>query len=309
MYQFLCRTDLADESHESFIKNSQSKECDGVNIEKTSNGDINISRVEVTTEQGAQNIGKPIGKYITIDINPNASDRSQNIEAVAQQLKTELRNILPNSLNAPIMVVGLGNWNITPDSLGPKVVDQVYVTRHLFKLMPNDVPDGVKSICALTPGVLGITGIETAEIVKSVVQEVKPAVVVAIDSLASRKLQRVSTTIQLSNTGINPGSGIGNNRNAVSAETLGVPVIAIGVPTVVDAATLAGDCIDMIIEKEKLEWNLDDDKRDILEQVLAPTVLGNVVVTPKEVDTMIEDLSEMIANGINYAFHEDKVFE
>jgi spore protease len=157
--------------------------------------------------------------------------------------------------------------------------------------------------------VLGITGIETAEIVKSVIGEVKPSVVIAIDSLASRKLQRVGTTVQVSNTGINPGSGIGNNRNSISAETLGVPVIAIGVPTVVDAATLASDCIDMVIQKEDLEWNLDDDKRAILEEVLAPTVLGNVVVTPKEVDVMIEDLAEMIASGINYAIHDDKVFE
>ena len=211
-------------------------------------------------------------------------------------------------------MVGLGNRNITADALGPKVVDGLLITRHLFEYMPDDIDDGVMPVCALSPGVLGLTGIETNEIIRGVVDRVKPDLIIAIDALASRSISRVMTTIQLTDTGITPGAGVGNKRGGLCLDTLGVPVIAIGVPTVVDAATMANDTIDMVIDSIKKEvdeksgfYNViknisKTDKYRFIDEVLNKS-FTNLVVTPKEVDEIIDDLAEIISDGINICMH------
>ena len=213
----------------------------------------------------------------------------------------------------PVLVVGLGNWQITADSLGPKVISSLLVTRHMFELLPEEIEEGVRPVSALSPGVLGLTGIETGEIIKGVTDRVKPALIIAIDSLAARSLGRISTTIQLADTGITPGAGIGNHRQGLTLESLGVPVIAIGVPTVVDAATMANDTIDLIIDHLKANkttknsmkcYSINHDEKYSLIKQAQGTELIDLVVTPKEVDEIIEDISEIIANAINIALHE-----
>src|SRR5690606_35629985 len=169
-------------------------------------------------------------------------------EETCKALAAELVNILKLGPKSAILVVGLGNWNVTPDALGPKVVSNLMVTRHLLEYLPDQVDEGVRPVCAVAPGVLGITGIETGEIVKGIVDRIRPDYIIAIDALAARKLERVNTTIQIADTGIAPGSGVGNKRMELSKDTLGVPVLAIGVPTVLDAATMANDAIDLVLD-------------------------------------------------------------
>ena len=216
---------------------------------------------------------------------------------------------------ATILVIGLGNWNVSPDSLGPKVVSKLMVTRHLLQYVPEEVEHGVRPVCAISPGVLGITGIETGEIIRGIVDRLRPDCIIAIDALASRKLDRVNTTIQIADTGVSPGSGVGNKRMDISRETLGVPVIAIGVPTVVDAATIANDTIDKVIDafihksgEEKQFYtmlkNIDrDEKYQMIQEVLDPYT-GNLVVTPKETDEVVERIAKVIANGLNISLHQ-----
>ena len=216
------------------------------------------------------------------------------------------------------MVVGLGNWNVTPDALGPKVINRLMVTRHMIQIAPDQVQDGLRPVCAISPGVMGITGIETGEIIKGVVEKVRPDVLICIDALASRKLDRVNTTIQLADTGIVPGSGVGNKRMELSKKTLGIPVIAIGVPTVVDAATIANDAIDLVLDSmiEQAGQNGQDsqfyvtlknmnrdEKYAMIKQLMEPYV-GNLIVTPKEVDEVIDRIAKVIANGLNMSLHE-----
>ena len=205
--------------------------------------------MKIVDERGEKIIGKPIGTYITIE-SPELIHFDEDTEEKTSRLFSEELSYLINpDSNKTILVVGLGNWNVTPDALGPKVVSKLMITRHLKELMPEQVEEGVSTVCALSPGVLGITGIETGEIILGVASQIKPDVIIAIDALASRKMERVSTTIQLSNTGISPGSGVGNKRMGLNEKLLGVPVIAVGVPTVVDAATMANDTIDLVIDK------------------------------------------------------------
>ena len=308
------RTDLALETREMY-QATNNCEVPGVAVETREKGKIKITCVKVLDETGEREIGKPRGNYITLEIPPHIHDSQKDYDDTCIAIKEELAQIVHLEKNDLTLIVGLGNWNITPDSLGPKVLESTLVTRHLFEIMPKEIDEGIRPVCAITPGVLGITGIETSEIIKGVVEKVHPKLIIAIDALASRKMERVGTTIQIADTGINPGSGIGNQRAALCQETLGVPVIAIGVPTVVDAATMANDTIDLVIDSlmakspksssfyETLK-NIDrDEKYGIIESVLSPTFMGNLIVTPKEVDDIIEDISEIIANGINIALH------
>ncbi|EGO86783.1 peptidase, partial [Clostridium botulinum C str. Stockholm] len=210
------------------------------------------------------------------------------------------------------LVVGLGNWNVTPDALGPKVISKLMITRHLRELVPDKIDENIRPVCALSPGVLGITGIETGEIIKAVVDKIKPNLIICIDALASRSTEKVNKTIQIGNTGISPGSGIGNKRMEISEKTLGIPVIAIGVPTVVHAVTLANDSIDLAIdafinqsnkgsEFFKMLNSIDKvEKQSLLNEILYPYI-GDMFVTPKEIDMIIDVLSKIIAGGINIA--------
>jgi spore protease len=315
------RTDLALEAHEYIREQGQAKlasvspDLPGVEIENAGTQDIKITRVRVTSPTGEVSIGKPMGNYITLEVRRLNENDQVLYEDTCKALSQELVRILKLREKSTVLVVGLGNWNVTPDALGPKVTSGLMVTRHLLEYVPKQVDQGVRPVCAIAPGVLGITGIETREIVKGIVERIKPDVVIAIDALASRKMERVNTTIQIADTGISPGSGVGNKRMEISVNTLGVPVIAIGVPTVVDAATMANDTIDLVIDnlineaKEDKQFynmlkNIDrNEKYQLIQEVLEPYI-GNLIVTPKEIDDVVDRIAKVIANGLNIALHQ-----
>jgi spore protease len=315
------RTDLALEAHELFKQQAMNEvlkergEPPGIDVENAGTDDIIISRVRVTSPTGEAAIGKPMGNYITIEVPRLRQNDQVLMEDTCKELARELTRIINIGENDTVLIVGLGNWNVTPDALGPKVISSLMVTRHLLEYVPEQVDNGVRPVCAVAPGVLGITGIETGEIIKGIVERVKPQLIIAIDALASRKMDRVSTTIQIADTGISPGSGVGNKRMEISKNTLGIPVIAIGVPTVVDAATMANDTIDLVMDSmieqasEGTEFynmlkGIDrNEKYELIQEVLNPYV-GNLIVTPKEIDDIIEKVSKVIANGINIALHK-----
>ena len=304
-------TDLAVEAREIYAKESNGNP-QGVDFKEYQIGEVRVTDVTITNEIGERNMGKPVGTYITLDLpefaHYDGDIRDEVSKAMAQTLEGVIK--LQDSMTA--LVVGLGNWNVTPDALGPKVVSKLMVTRHLKELVPDSIDEGVRPVCAIAPGVLGITGIETYEIIKGIVEKIKPNLIICIDALASRKMERVNKTIQIGNTGISPGSGVGNKRMEISERTLGVPVVAVGVPTVVDAATMANDTIDLVLDSmikeattgskfyEMLKSIDKNEKSRMIREVLDPYV-GSLMVTPKEVDMVIDSLSVIIANGINIA--------
>lgn len=258
-------------------------------------------------------MGKPRGSYITIE-NPymqvNDPDAHQEVIKVFAE---ELLKLVPQTSNKEVLVVGLGNIDATPDALGPKVSSKVVVTRHIDEKLPWQIDQSVCQLSSITPSVMGITGIETSEIIKGVVDKIKPDYILVVDALGSRSASRVNTTIQINNTGIEPGAGVGNKRKAITEENMGCPVIAIGVPTVVDAATLVNDMLDHLIQSmlaqaedqefyKMLEGLSRKEKYLLVKEVLYPHI-GNMFVTPKEIDEVIGYLSNIIANGINIAMH------
>ena len=232
------RTDLATERRDLYQKaNNIENEIDGLESQKEEvDENIKIERVKITNENGEKAIGKPIGTYITIDIKKLKIAQEDEIQKAAETLTNELRNLIDAHIDkkGEVLVVGLGNIYVTPDSLGPKVINEIDVTRHLINYLPQYVDENTRMVSAIAPGVLGTTGIETVEILKGVVDNINPKLIIVIDALASRSIERISSTVQLSDTGIVPGAGVGNTRSEISKESLGVPVIAIGIPTVVD---------------------------------------------------------------------------
>ncbi len=275
MYNF--RTDLALERRDIYREINNLKEIDGIDTEETPiNENIKVSKVKVTNSNGEQAIGKPVGTYVTIDVKNLKIAQDEEIQKTSETLSSELKHIIDEHVNKQeeILIVGLGNMYVTPDSLGPKVTNEIDVTRHIIKYLPQYVEKGTRSVSAVAPGVLGTTGIETLEILKGITDNVKPKLLVVIDALATRSLERISSTIQISDTGIVPGAGVGNKRQEISQNTLGVPVIAIGIPTVVELAT--------IVPAEELGDN-------------------NMIVTPKEIDDLIEKMKDIVARGINFA--------
>ena len=308
------RTDLAIEAREFYNKQENRQDIPGVVVDVDKDENYTVTRVKVVEDVGARIIGKPKGNYITIEV-PKLRENDRDLQdKVGKVLAEEVARLVNLNDQSVIMVVGLGNWNVTPDALGPRVVEHLLVTRHIKEYVPDQIDEGVRSVCVIAPGVLGITGIETSEIIRGIVDKVKPDLVIAIDALASRKMERISTTIQLADSGINPGSGVGNNRKELSRESMGVPVIAIGVPTVVDAATMASDTIDMVIDTlinespESGEFynmlkNMDKtEKHKLIDEVISPYI-GNLMVTPKEIDRLIDDIAIVIASGLNIALH------
>lgn len=228
MYNF--RTDLALERREIFRKNNNLEEIDGIEIEnKEIAPNLKVTKVDITNQNGEQAIGKPIGTYITIDIQKLRLAEEAEIQKSAEILSEELKEIINKHIESKddILVVGLGNIYVTPDSLGPKVINDIDVTRHIIKYLPQYIDENSRPVSAISPGVLGTTGIETLEILEGVVKEIKPKLLIVIDALASRSIERISSTIQLSDTGIVPGAGVGNTRKEISKNTLGIPVIAI----------------------------------------------------------------------------------
>ena len=310
MYNF--RTDLALERRDVYKKANNIKgEIDGILSEEIDvTNTIKVTRVNVTNESGAKAIQKPIGTYTTIDVEKMRNITEEEISKISNTMSEELKKLINKHVGKTdeILIVGLGNEYSTPDSLGPKVVREVDVTRHIFKYLPQFVEEGDREVSAIAPGVLGVTGIETQEILKGIVDNVKPKLIIAIDSLASKSIDRISSSVQLSDTGIIPGAGVGNKRRELSKETLGVPVIGVGIPTVVELATLVSDGIDIFIKtlQEKAESNDYLNKlkeNDKYEEVKEALNVGeyNMIVTPKEIDDLIENMKNVVARGINYA--------
>ena len=235
MYNF--RTDLADERADIFKKNNGiTNSIDGIETNIKEDGNIKITEVKITNENGEKAIGKPIGNYITIDINKLKIATDEEIEKYGNVLSEELKKLVDKHVakEDEILIVGLGNIYVTPDSLGPKVINEIDVTRHILKYMPEVLDKGTRSVSAVSPGVLGTTGIETLEIITGIVQNIHPKLIIVIDALASRSMDRISSSVQLADTGIVPGAGVGNTRKELSEKTLNIPVIALGIPTVVE---------------------------------------------------------------------------
>ena len=355
--KYAIRTDLAIEAREIAIADQQKhvhdqedlSQIEGVIIKEKEEEDIKISFVEVTKE-GAAAIGKKEGRYLTLEAIGIRQQDTVMQQKVAKIFAGEFSQFLKQlgiKEDASCLVVGLGNWNVTPDALGPQVCENLLVTRHLYQLQPESVEEGYRPVSAIAPGVMGLTGIETSDIIFGIVEKTKPDFVIAIDALASRSIERVNSTIQISDTGIHPGSGVGNKRKEISKETLGIPVVAIGVPTVVDAVSITSDTIDFILKhfgkelkegdrpsralapagmtfgkrKKLTEEDLpeeehrktflgmigtlpEDEKRKLIYEVLSP-IGHNLMVTPKEVDVFIEDMANLIANGLNAALHSN----
>lgn len=302
------RTDLALEAREALTRKTR-EDIPGVMVETAQDEEVLITRVNIATPEAERVMGKLQGRYVTIEARGLREKNTPLQEKVMKFLAQELVDIAGLPPKAVILVVGLGNWNITPDALGPRAVDKIVVTRHLQDMLSPELKGGVRAVCAIAPGVLGITGMETAEIVQGIVAKIKPNLVIAIDALAAASSHRVITTVQLADTGISPGSGVGNKRFGLTKESLGVPVIAIGVPTVVHASTIAMDTIQTLQEHasfaryfKSLENLSDQDRHTIVRQVL-PETLGDLMVTPKEVDRLIEDIADVIAGGVNQAMH------
>ncbi|NLP18770.1 MAG: GPR endopeptidase [Firmicutes bacterium] len=301
------RTDLAVEARQFLTQ--QGHAVPGVTFKEDTGEYAHVSSVEITTPEGAQAMGKPPGNYITIESQYLRQTNKVIQEEISQILARELEKLFNLAENAAVLVIGLGNWHATPDALGPRVIDKLMVTRHIAQYAPEELGEGLRIVSALAPGVLGITGIETGEIVRGIVQNVKPDLVIAIDSLAARNVDRVCTTIQLADNGINPGSGVGNKRLALNEETMGVPVIAIGVPTVVHATNIAYDVIETLLGQVKGEMDLGimgklgaADKRQTIQAVLGPGI-GDLHVTPKEIDFLILNLSQILSGALNVALH------
>ena len=309
MYNF--RTDLALERRDIYQKINKLQEIDGIeSTEEKINDNIKVSRVKITNPKGEQAIGKPIGNYITIDVKKLKLATDEDIQKTAETLTNELKKIIDvhTDKEGEILVVGLGNIYVTPDALGPKVINEIDVTRHIKKYLPQYLEEGTRIVSAISPGVLGTTGIETVEILKGIVDNVKPKLLIVIDALASRSIERISSTIQISDTGIVPGAGVGNTRQEISQSSLGIPVVAIGIPTVVELATLVSDGIDIFIDRlqEKAESNEYLNKlqqEDKYEEVKEALNVGeyNMIVTPKEIDDLIENMKDVVARGINFA--------
>jgi spore protease len=313
---YTVRTDLALEAHDMASRSGQS--IPGVHTSSENLEGIQISTIDITSEEGALALGKLPGHYITLEVpelRRKDSALQDRVAAVfAQQFESFMVKLNIGPM-AKVLIVGLGNWNVTPDALGPLVVENVMVTRHYFELMPGDVSPGYRPVSAIAPGVLGTTGIETGEIIQGIVEKSQPDLVIAIDALASRSLERVNTTIQVADTGIHPGSGIGNKRKGLTFESLGVPVIAVGVPTVVYASTIVNNAFEMMHEHFRkqttntgeilglLDHMQEQERLLLVKEVLSP--LGHdLLVTPKEIDEFIEDIANIIASGLNAALHE-----
>ena len=303
------RTDLVDERRDLYKKANQIEEIDGIEAEESQITDkIKVTRVKITNEKGQQIIGKKKGNYITIDIKKLNMLSEDEIDRTTEILSNELK-VLVNNKIAPkdeILVVGLGNEEVTPDALGPNVVKNIEVTRHIIKYLPQYIDKNTRSVSGIAPGVLGTTGIETAEIIKGVVENIKPKLLIVIDALASRSIERISSTIQLSDTGIVPGGGVENTREEISENVLKIPVIAIGIPTVVETAVVVNDTLELFIEKlqneaksnEYLDNLKNKDNYEDIKEALLPKEY-NFIVTPKEIDELIVNMSKIVARGIN----------
>lgn len=287
------RTDLAIERKEILDEErGAALEIDGVLMEKvTYDEDITSTRIRILNEAGAAQLEKPPGNYITLEVQGILEEKEGIKERAGKALAKELQELISFHYHLNVLVVGLGNDKVTPDALGPYTASKVKVTRHLFLLYEADGDDELGCVSCFTPGVTGSTGMETAELIKGAVELAEPEAVIAVDSLAARNIERVSTTIQINDTGIDPGGGMGNLRTRLCEETLGKKVIAIGVPTVIDSRTLIREALEENIkEAEKIDRYIKEKGQDM-------------IVTSTNIDQIIKDFSDIISNGINKTLH------
>ncbi len=319
MYQI--RTDLALETQEKMQEDHI--ELKGVRfLEEKINKSLTISTVVIETENGAKTMGKPRGTYITIEAgNMDEEDEDYHREISVQLAKIIKKLIKGKKEELSVLVVGLGNREVTPDALGPRVVDNLFITRHIVKEYGKYAfgSEKVNRISSIVPGVMAQTGMESLEIIHGIIDETKPDLVIAVDALAARSTKRLNRTIQVTDTGINPGSGVGNHRHGLNEKSLGVPVISIGIPTVVDAATIVNDTMFNLIAAlsqnrafdmlgSSLEELNDGEKYELIRELLAPN-LNAMFVTPKDIDESVKRLSFTISEGINIAFMGGKPLE
>lgn len=287
------RTDLAVEAREYVGEGAE--QIHGVSVQEyyVPETEIHITKVVIETKNGAKIIGKPMGTYITLDA-PDMMDPDDNYHAeVSHEIAKHIKAMLPmKKKEQSFLVVGLGNRDVTADSLGPRSVDNLMITRHIVEKFGAAAyaRDKVNKVSAIIPGVMARTGMETAEIVKGVVEQTSPDVILAIDALAARSTKRLNRTIQISNAGIHPGSGVGNHRNALDETTLGIPVIAIGIPTVVDAGTIVKDALDK------------NGAGKIIKEAFPIADLNNFYVTGKDIDEIVKRLSFTVSEALNEAF-------
>lgn len=295
------RTDLADERAEICKNEIKKGELDGIITENENISDkISVTTVKVLNENGSKLLGKDIGNYITINIENIEVITNEELKQVIDIFSRELIKLI--NFDGPILVVGLGNEDTTADEIGPKVIKDLEITRHVFRYKPELLPENTKNVCAIAPGVLGTTGMETQEIISAIAKNIKLSGIIVIDALASNNISRLLKTIQISNTGIIPGAGVGNKRKKINFETMGVPVIAIGVPTVVEAATIVADTFDILTDKfDEFSFLKDSsykEKYDLVKLVLEPSKY-NLTVMPKEIDELANNMEEIISSGIN----------
>lgn len=295
-------TDLALEDKERF--ESDNVEISGVSVEEIYNKEkeMQITTVKILTENGAKVMRKPVGTYITMEA-PNMTIPDDEYQMrVAEELAIYLEELLQiEKKDYTVLVVGLGNRNVTPDALGPKVVEELHVTRHIIREYGKYAMDEKEAhmVSAIAPGVMAQTGMESSEIVKGIVEEIKPDFVIAIDALAARNTRRLNRTIQIADTGINPGSGVGNHREGITKETLGIPVVALGIPTVVSASTIVRDTMESMME----DWE-PEEKYKAFDSLIAPHLHG-MFVTPKDIDETIERLGVLVAEALNILFSKE----
>ena len=302
------KTDMADERRDIYKKaNNLENEINGIKCELEEKPEIKITRVQISNEEGKMALNKEIGNYVTIDIKKinNISDIQK--EAIISAFSIELQNICKNFIKDgdDVLVFGLGNKNLVADALGSKVIDNIKVTRHINKFFPERFSGNSRSVSAISPGVMGLTGIETIEIVKGIVQNINPKLIIAIDSLASKNMERINKSIQISDTGIVPGSGVKNSQKGLNEANIGIPVIAVGVPTVIESSIIINDAINLFIDKLKksnkskyFDELKNQDNYEKIKESLNPKNL-NLIVTPKEIDELVQEMASIISTGIN----------
>ena len=299
---FSTRTDLALEARESITNADSSLHGVIVKEEFDNQKDILVTNVDITTKNASKSMGKPMGKYITIESKHMEEEDEDYHREISGCIARQLRKMIPQKEALKVLVVGLGNRNVTADALGPQVIENLSVNRHIIMQYGKAAFDNgpLQIISGLETGVTGKTGIEASEIVKGVVEQIKPDYIIAVDALAARSTKRMNRTIQITNTGIMPGSGVGNHRNALNEENLGVRVIAIGVPTVVDGASIVADAFErLFMMKDSLIENdyVEELRKDLPE-------LSNMYVTAKDIDDVMKRLSYTVSEGINIALNE-----
>ncbi|MCL8209169.1 MAG: GPR endopeptidase [Actinomycetia bacterium] len=305
------RTDMAVEARE-IVRGADAREVPGVRVRERAAGGVKVTEVTVTTDEGARLLGKPVGYYVTLDA-PAFRERDPDVRSALTDATADvLAPLVARAKGEHVLVVGLGNWNATPDALGPRVVDRLLVTRHLAAFLPEDVRRRTRPVSAVAPGVLGTTGIETVDIVRGIVREIRPDLVVAVDALAARSVERLMTSVQVTDTGIHPGSGVKNRRQGVTADSVGVPVVAVGVPSVVLASGIVQKALDLLADElrdelmfaEIVEGMTAPERRQLVEEVVSPK-MGALMVTPKEVDELIDDMADVLAEALNRALQPD----